>query len=646
MLHENEAGPSQNRSPPHPEIHPPVPLIIGFEQPPEGHQPMPKSFFARERRSLARQDALTNLGTLFLVLLAAGIGLLILWQFNDSTKDADAREHARYAVDATLVAVAADVPPAATVEERRAAMAMAHALERMGGRSGEAKFTSRDAVLAPALDEVSGDPEFPTLDKVAGYELEAIRCFEDSIRLADVDLQRLLRSSAGSSDRARTERVEAKRNEIESLIRQREYTMDHVRLAAAGLPNQQSRFLRLATDQLDRALACRYESLAASAAKPSFMSHALAAASKPEHTLHVVWEAAWYVALVVVVLAIAFCSAIMLRLLPIPGAADKWSDNVTETFIERRKSERESPVASWLLSATVLGIGAIAATHAMRQQPGSPLYQGSLGELLPAGHATSGGDTHVSTSVSAPVTVQGRLASPPWMQNLAFTAFSYSNLNPAQVTYHAEHHIDAIPGPIEGLGELQSGIRIIGEEAAKTSAAVDSIDQALGQERKKTEQLTNVVSSASAAWSSLGEKVTAVGTQVRGSLATADYNGEQRFRYALEHESVSQTRHWWRHLFVLSHYRVNPNTRIVFAAEAIEEDPTQHRMLERALKDLDGSNDPSVPADYGGPFEARIIQKMLGDDPAAMKDPARFLPARTEVRKHLPVIFETSRIAE
>jgi len=350
-------------------------------------------------------------------------------------------------------------------------------------------------------------------------------------------------------------------------------------------------------------------------------------AAKAKHPLHVVYEATWYFSLIIVVLAIGFCVGSLLRILPYPGSDEKWTAKMEE-LAERPKAETTSPVASWLITAAALGVGAVAATHAMREVPGSPLYGASYMDAIPFTRIES--PAQPTSASSASYTIN----TPP-LPNLypTFALNQPINFSPA-FSPEVKHEIST---SITGLDQLKDAITGFKEEAAKTNDALLNTKTLVDTEIQKTQAFENLVTDAKSYWDNVANRVAEQGQLVRNALVTADFNDDQRQLARLDYDTVGRTHRVWRTFLALARYRVNDATMGVFNAEPACDDKAAHEALRYSLDSMKSAN---VPPAYKAPFTTTLVNNMV------VASNIRPSAADAELRRHVALILESSRTAE
>lgn len=539
---------------------------------------------------------LRSLRMLSIVIIAAGSGLLIIKTVNDTRHLADQTSNRAIVITEPLFAKPID-PPAAALNEA--------VVKLLGEPVKELSFSSRDRMLSTLLPHVITSRHYPTVAAVVETHKPEISKIEKRI-------------AAAKSDK-----------ELQQQIRNRDFAIDALRLEIIGVPEAQRNFVATAMDRLDSWLAARPEM-----EKPA--RGPLDSLADSSHPFHVVYEAIFYLSFVVVALAVSYCAALLLKLLPYPGAADKWSSKMEETFSTQRRAEPKgsSPVASILLTTTVLGVGLIAASDPLHDQPGSPFYHSSIAELLPDHHQELSGQRDGDSAGPTNVTVN----TPPYPT--MNPTFEFNPVNPPVTVNQPAINQVITPAKIEGLDELKSGIDEIAAQARATNNALVKLQEVFEKETERTQQLQQLVTDAKTEWTAIGAKIDTAGTQLRNSIAAANYNDEQRYLLSTRQEATAGARSAWRGLLMLGQYQLNATALAAFETEPCEEE--LHGQLRDALRKMETEGlDPL----YQAPFETTILDRMIGSD-ALNGRGNEFKTARAEMWRHLPVLLETSRVAE
>jgi hypothetical protein len=541
-----------------------------------------------------------SLRMLVIVIIAAGSGLFLIQSVNEARHRTDEERSNAFIIDERLI------DPAQAGLLDHPALAMEGAVKAILKRPGEKRsFDSREALVAALLPHVTRSPHYPTVTAVLARRQEGIRKIEDAIGAARED--------------------GPKRDEV----RRRDFAIDELRFELAALAERQREFVASAIDHLDAALAARPKQGAKQAIP-------FATFADSSHPLHVVYEAMFYLAFIVVALAVSYCAATVLKLLPYPGAAEKWSSKMEETFSAERGSgpKSSSPVASVLLTTTVLGVGLLAASDPLHEQPGSPFFNARLASLLPdSRNERSGAEAAAAGDLS--VTVK----TPPY-PSLSPT-FEFNPVNPVTVNPPAFNPVIQ-PATIEGFENLKSNVEQMTAQAAATREVLVKLQEILETESGRAQQLQQLITDARTDWSTIGTKIDTAGAQLRNSIVAVNFNGEQRHLLAARQEATAGARSAWRGLLMLGRYQVNTTTAAVFETEPCDNDPALHAALRDALRKMEAE----LPAPlYQMPFETTLVERMVGRE-TLKKDGPAFKAARAEVWRHLPVLLETSRIAE
>lgn len=556
----------------------------------------------RRRRALGPYAGKTlvtmwrSLRLLLIVIIAAGSGLFLIQSVNEARHRADEERSNAFVIDRPLT------DPALIGPLDRPALAMEGAVATILGHPHEKRsFNSREALVAALLPHVTRSRHYPTVASVLAGHQPRVRDIEAAI------------VAAGDEGQKR------------DGIRRRDFELDALRFELAALPERQREFVASAVDHLDRALAVRPQQGAKG--KTPFGTF-----TDPKNPLHVVYEALFYLAFVVVALAVSYCAAIVLKLLPYPGAAEKWSSKMEDTFSAERRSapKSPSPVASVLLTTTVLGVGLLAASDPLHEQPGSPFYKARLGSLLPDSRNETSGQDIGAGDMSVTVKTPTHPSMSP--------AFELNPVNPNPPAFNPVIQ----PATIEGLAELKSNVEQMTAQATATREVLVKLQEIMETESTRTWQLQQFINDARTDWAAIGMKIDTAGTQLRNSIVAVNYNDEQRHLLAARQEATAGARSAWRGLLMLGRYQVNTTTAAVFETEPCDNDRELHAALREALRKMESE---TLAPLYQSPFETTLVERMVGPEALAQRGQV-FKAARAEVWRHLPVLLETSRIAE
>jgi len=452
----------------------------------------------------------------------------------------------------------------------------------------------------------------------------------------------LANASGAATDAAA--KVNAAVVELDGRIRERNFEADHLNLELAALHDRQLAFISNATKLIDETIAVRKAAIEKSAIKKSKpydawsqFSGVIAESRKPSSPNHILYEAFRLLCIALVALGIAFCAAILLKVL-YPSAAEKWSGKFEELAEKAHPSEgAKSPAANLLMSVATVGIGVFAAAHVMRE-PGSILYDAA--ETVP----------FIRSEAPVPTVPS------PTVQNAGSTMTPYSSLNP---TFAFNPTVAVSPAPVSlspmtqfqppvinvppaqittVLPDLKDDINKIASATEATNDTARELKTAFDNEKSKAELLKTSVEDTGHAIGEMSSLVNTEGFLTRLNLADfAAVNQERQFIFARQ-ESLSGTHKWWRSLLALGRYEVTEGTLVLFGTEKGCSEKDYHEQLRQALVSLQHD----TPR-YEAPFETAIIQRMIG--PPNFSNP-KFVAARDEVRRHLPVILQASRIAE
>jgi len=527
----------------------------------------------------------SSLRLLLIVLVAAAAGLFIIKTIREARDRADEQKREVFLVDESLVRASSALVPAAKAMRD----AMTTLLKRP---KNERSFGTREALVGAVFPLVTRSPAYPTVTQIIAKHQKTLE----------------MRASAVVEAKTQERQLEA--------MRRRELAVDAMRLELATLPDLQRDFVASAVSHLDAALEGRASKQEA-AKKQEKKRNPVAGLADAKNPLHVVYEAVFYLAFVVVALAISYCAALVLKLLPYPGAAEKWSSKLEETFSGERRAEPKSsssPIASILLTTTVLGVGLLAASDPLHDVPSS-LTNASLGSLLPDYDPES--SQHVEVRLPPAPTL-----SPTFEFNPAFSPVNPITVPPAVVK------VD------------KPDLSAISEEMQRTNEMLATMQDLLEQETRKTDELQRVVTDAKQEWGVLGAKLETAGAQLHSSIVAVNYNDEQRHLMATRQQAVAGAHSAWRGLLILGRYQVTPTTIVAFETEPCDQ-KDWHLKLREALEIVQTEGLEW----YQSPFESTLINRMISPE-ESRKRGDEFKAARAEVWRHLPILLETSRRAE
>jgi hypothetical protein len=527
----------------------------------------------------------SSLRLLLIVLVAAVAGLFTIKTIREARDHASEQKRETFLIDESLVIASPDLGPAA--------QAMQDAMTTLQKRpKNEHSFSTREALVAAVLPIVMRSPDYPSVTKIIAEHKKTLET----------------RASAVFDAKTQERQLEA--------MRRRELAVDAMRLELATLPDLQRDFIASAVKHLDTALERRASEQQA-AKQQEKKASSVAGMADAKNPLHVVYEAVYYLAFVVVALAISYCAALVLKLLPYPGAAEKWSSKLEETFSAERRAEPKSsssPIASILLTTTVLGVGLLAASDPLHDSP-SPFSNANLGSLLPDYHPES--SQHVQVQLPPAPTL-----SPTFEFSPAFSPVNPITVPPAVV------HVD------------KPDLSAISAEMQRTNEMLETMQDLLEQETRKTDELQRVITDAKREWGVLGGKLENAGAQLRNSIVAANYNDEQRHLLATRQQAVAGAHSAWRSLLILGRYQVTPTTIVAFETE-----PCDQMALHLKLRESLEAVQTEGLEWYQSPFESTLINRMITPEESSKRG-KEFKAARTEVWRHLPVLLETSRRAE
>lgn len=462
-----------------------------------------------------------------------------------------------------------------------------------------------------------------------------------------------LSQAARAATKASTE-LSTAMMELEFSIRDRNYTQDRLSLDLAALRDADADFAAECTRIVDKVVAERQQVLRKEAgieeksvpARPANAIFAQATAfihqgDTPESSFHVVYQGFFFLCVIVVVLAIAFCAATLLKVLPFPGSAEKWSEKI-ESLAEKPEGQRsgKSAAASLLLTATTLGVGVYAAGHVLREPGGAlsdevrPVFAHeaplSLSAAIPAPAAMTLPATS-ATQLYPPYQQSAAACGGPTFPTITFTPSISMSPAPVPPPGSPAPTINVTPAEIAGLDQLQAGVVNIGNAASAIDRTATEMKKAFDTESAKAANLQGSVDSAKAAF----EKTTSVvDTNVLLTrLLMGDLAKEDETREIALGRLLGAKPRWWRSLLGLHKYQVTEGTVVLFGTESGCKE-AHHEKLNRALTEL-----RDAPPQYESLFEDAIIHKI-----ATSKED--FVVARDEVRRHLPIILTSSLVAE